>query len=579
MLIDFLDLFINAYSNLLQFPMKFRNLMFFPFSIIIIIMIDNQETLLSKTITTTTILNQDQQHALNMAMEGKNLFITGGPGTGKTETVKHIIRTLRAQCGKTVAVTASTGTAAKIFGGCVSTIHSWSGIGAFDPTTTSSIPWWITNNKNAKKNWNNTDTLIIDEISMISVPVFELLDRIARIHRYKNSHKFFGGIQLVCSGDFCQLPPVIKKDRQTTTAISSIKKRRKTDSFEKIYKKILNQNSTTIYGGNENKQQHHKRKRRITTISKEEEKLFCFESEIWQNEFNSNDNSNGTIILLQYSFRQREDSEFLDILNNLRTGELLNKDLLKLNQKCVNYTASATNNLIPQSSNDSSPILIYNNENMTYMDPFRKEVNKKNEQLFNQIEGTTYTFNRQITYHTDWMDKKFIERRFNNVSEVVKLKIGCKVMLIKNISINDGLVNGSIGYLINIDNTNQTVDFVLEEDLDKINADTGEFSFKHTISRAEWYYYEEHGRSRTKLVTCIQMPFCIAYAITIHKCQGLTLGNVSVRLYPCFEKGQAYVALSRVPTLDSLCILGTIKKDKLLPHPKAIEYYKSLMNK
>lgn len=152
-------------------------------------------------------LSEEQRKVLDLvAEENKSVFFTGSAGTGKSVLLREIIKTLRVKY-KTqpdrVAVTASTGLAACNVGGV--TLHSFSGIGLGKEDIPELVKK-IKRNVKAKNRWMRTKILIIDEISMVDGDLFDKLEGVARIIR--NNGRPFGGIQLVITGDFFQLPPV-----------------------------------------------------------------------------------------------------------------------------------------------------------------------------------------------------------------------------------------------------------------------------------------------------------------------------------------------------------------------------------
>ena len=145
-------------------------------------------------------LNDQQSDAYDRFRQGKNLFITGSGGTGKSALVRYIKRK-----HPLVAVTALTGCAAVLLECNAMTLHSWAGIGlGKDP-----IPKLVQKIKKARKywmRWTCTRTLIIDEISMMSSELFEVIDQIGR--QIRGVEKPFGGLQMLFVGDFFQLPPI-----------------------------------------------------------------------------------------------------------------------------------------------------------------------------------------------------------------------------------------------------------------------------------------------------------------------------------------------------------------------------------
>jgi len=152
-------------------------------------------------------LSEEQQRVAKLVVEQKaSVFFTGSAGTGKSVLMRDIIHQLRQKYikeGDRVAVTASTGLAACNIGGV--TLHSFAGIGLGKEPVEQLVKKIKRSPKNNNR-WQRTKVLIIDEISMVDGVLFDKLEAIARIVR-KNA-KPFGGIQLVITGDFFQLPPV-----------------------------------------------------------------------------------------------------------------------------------------------------------------------------------------------------------------------------------------------------------------------------------------------------------------------------------------------------------------------------------
>ena len=152
-------------------------------------------------------LSDEQRKVLTLVAEGKkSVFFTGSAGTGKSVLLREIIRVLREKYRREidrVAVTASTGLAACNVGGV--TLHSFAGIGLGKEDVPELVKK-IKRNQKAKLRWMRTKVLIVDEISMVDGDLFDKLEGIARTIR--NNGRPFGGIQLIITGDFFQLPPV-----------------------------------------------------------------------------------------------------------------------------------------------------------------------------------------------------------------------------------------------------------------------------------------------------------------------------------------------------------------------------------
>ncbi|XP_065658250.1 ATP-dependent DNA helicase PIF1-like [Hydra vulgaris] len=146
------------------------------------------------------MLSLQQQKALQWLDEGKNFFITGGAGCGKSYIVNQIAQS--EQIYKTIHITASTGKASYLINGV--TIHAFAGI----ETGVKSVEYYKRHvHPDIKKTWLETDVLIIDEISMINASKFDLLHSIACEIR-QCYDELFGGVQVIACGDFFQLPPV-----------------------------------------------------------------------------------------------------------------------------------------------------------------------------------------------------------------------------------------------------------------------------------------------------------------------------------------------------------------------------------
>ena len=160
----------------------------------------------------TDIFLSDEQKAVMKAVmeEGKSVFFTGSAGTGKSVLMKAIIAQLRRKYRAEVdrfAVTASTGLASCILEG--QTLHSWSGIGLGKEPAPELVKK-VKRNQKARQRWLRTKVLIVDEVSMVDGQLFDKLEQVARTIR--NNGRPFGGIQLVVTGDFFQLPPVPEKN-------------------------------------------------------------------------------------------------------------------------------------------------------------------------------------------------------------------------------------------------------------------------------------------------------------------------------------------------------------------------------
>ena len=215
-------------------------------------------------------LSNEQKYALEKFKQGHNLFITGPGGTGKSKLIKDFVIYCY-KIKKSVQVTALTGCAAILLGHNAKTIHSWSGI-KLCRGEPEKIVEQILSNKRALKNWKSIKVLIIDEVSMMSAKMFDVLNRIGKMIR--RSDQPFGGIQIILTGDFYQLPPIENKGEP-------------------------------------------------------ESGKFCFQSLQWNTTFPYENQ-----VVLSKIFRQK-DQTYINILNEIRTGELTDENI-KLLRTYVN---------------------------------------------------------------------------------------------------------------------------------------------------------------------------------------------------------------------------------------------------
>ena len=157
-------------------------------------------------------LSEEQKYAFEKFKQGENLFITGPGGTGKTKLIHHLVNHMIMNSIK-FQVCAMTGCAAVLLGCNARTLHSWSGI-KLAKGDNHKILQNILRSRRIVKSWKKVKVLIIDEVSMMSKKIFELIDQIARSIHKKDVP--FGGIQVIFTGDFFQLPPVGEDDADSS---------------------------------------------------------------------------------------------------------------------------------------------------------------------------------------------------------------------------------------------------------------------------------------------------------------------------------------------------------------------------
>lgn len=152
-------------------------------------------------------LSKEQREAFDAIVAGESIFLTGPGGTGKSFLIGLLAEKIPEITGKNVAITAMTGCAALLIGHGAKTLHSWAGIG-LGKGSAEHLATNIRKIPQLAMRWRNTGILIIDEVSMLTPELLELIDEIARILRRNSSP--MGGMQVVFVGDFFQLPPVSK---------------------------------------------------------------------------------------------------------------------------------------------------------------------------------------------------------------------------------------------------------------------------------------------------------------------------------------------------------------------------------
>lgn len=162
-------------------------------------------------------LNTEQQSALDFALNGSSFFLTGPGGTGKSYVLERIRQDLEFR-GRKVAVTAMTGCAALLLGNKAKTLHSWAAVGIAKEPATALVAKIRTSQKSMRR-WLSTDTLIVDEVSMLTQEFLEKLNHIAMALR--RDSRPMGGLQVIFVGDFYQLPPVSKDSAATNFVFES----------------------------------------------------------------------------------------------------------------------------------------------------------------------------------------------------------------------------------------------------------------------------------------------------------------------------------------------------------------------
>ena len=392
-------------------------------------------------------LNDKQIDALELVKDGKNIFITGSAGTGKSFLLQYITNYLSLN-SKKYSLTSTTGSSAVLING--QTIHSYLYLGL----NIDSADKIFLKYKSSLNKISLLDVLIIDEISMMNDLLLEKINQLLCL--IKKSILPFGGIQIIFLGDFCQLPPV---------------------------------------SGN-----------------------YCFLSKIW-NDLNLN------IVILNELMRQKDDLLFQTILEEIRTGSC-SKETYKI-LKNLKYTTFDYN-----------------------IKPTKLFPTNLNVDLINNYEFKKLCIrnNNVISIYNAKSSHKTIDISSYNIT----LTLNTQIIITRNISFEDKLINGTRGIVLQLNPDN-----VLIKDVN------------NNIHKIE--YYTDKNDEKKQWVSFL--PIKLAYALSIHKSQGCTIDALEIDLgNDIFENGQLYTALSRAKSLKSIKIINISKKSFMI-HPEVKKFY------
>jgi len=473
-------------------------------------------------------LCKEQTDLVETIISGKNVFYTGSAGCGKSTVLRSFVRCLRG-LGKRVHIVAPTGKAALNVNG--STFWTYAG---WTPNIMRKPMKDVFAACHKKRTWdrfNETDVLVIDEISMMENFYFERLNRaMKRARARKEGYKPFGGVQVVISGDFCQLPPVLpmKFCLECGEPLKSIT-------------------------GN--------RKRCLEHGDFELSDQWAFKSAAWR--------ECSFVHVNLTTIHRQKDMRLIGMLEKLRLGKTLSleeKDLLKNHD-----------------SQTEGGVKLYSK---------KEDVRKMNEREFCRLQSPIFRYqcHDHFQRNPEHMDLKSLEERdpedgsLTSLNEHrferhIELREGMLVVLLTNLSIQDGLVNGSQGVITGFE-TGPSMKELTETSSEHARLkQTLIRNFIHDGKHTKWQVVQFlHGQQKTifphctisemgpqepwSLISRTQIPLMAAWAMTIHKAQGMTLERVIVDLADTFEKGHDYVALSRATGLDGLKVenLGLLDK-------------------
>lgn len=491
------------------------------------------------------MLTDEQKDVMQMIVDrGENVFFTGAAGTGKSHLLRQIVASLRrGRYESEVAITATTGLAAYNIGG--QTLHRWSGIRTGEGNVASHVQYIKKNMGGVRDNWRNCRILVIDEVSMLDANLLDKLEEIARLVRGKPQP--FGGIQLVLTGDFFQLPPVSK-------------------------------------GGSDGA---------ATNL--------CFEAKCWPTVI-------ARSIVLTRIFRQK-DNRLVQMLNSMRTGQLDNEIMAQFKQleRTVQYDdgleptelypvrwqvdmanktkmqalegAVFTYNALDSSTFDSSQKLL---DQLICHKTLELKIGAQvllirnlTDQLINGRRGVIVTFMNDVEWSV--LGPFILENK--RALQVYNAVLNATADLASGnaTSGNDrAVVRAEIEEIEFPDaDTRSRFEMALVSPL-KTKLPIVDFRFGQIvpIERVDFTAAAGSGVKYSE-VTRNQIPLVPSWALSIHKAQGQTLDRLVVDLGKVFEAGQAYVAVSRATSYDRLQIKG-FSRDKVRVHPRVADFYKQL---
>lgn len=402
-----------------------------------------------------------QEQALNILKTGANVFLTGGPGSGKTYTINRYVKYLKSH-GIEPAITASTGIAATHIGGM--TIHSWSGIGIKKVLDKRELNK-IAGSQYIEKRVRKAKVLIVEEVSMLTGRTLSMVDAVCRV--IKQILEPFGGMQVIFAGDFFQLPPVVKRDSDAGMQ---------------------------------------------TAFIDEAVSHFAYDSPAWQE-------ADPAVCYLTEQHRQ-DDSDFLSVLAAIRGNDFNDNHLRHLEGRKIESSAAPSD----------MPKLFSHNA----------DVDRINNEVLVKLSGKS----REFDMFSHGLAALVATLKKGCLSpDMLNLKVGAAVMFTKN-NPKEGFINGTLGIV---------EDFDEEDGLPVVKVRSGK---RITVKPMDWSV-EENGKVRAQIT---QLPLRLAWAITVHKSQGMSLDGAVMDLSDVFEFGQGYVALSRVRRLSGLHLIGWNKR-------------------
>jgi ATP-dependent DNA helicase PIF1 len=465
-------------------------------------------------------LNAKQFEALELAKSGCNVFLTGPAGTGKSLVIRHIIEYLKQTYKEEEWVAVGpTGPTAIAIGG--QTLHSFAGCGVPVLVKDFDMAW----KKDKKEQWRRLRTMVLDEVSMISGEFFDNLSSVVCAIRGEKNGKAFGGIQLIICGDFLQLPPIPKRKNDIQEMIKAGKK------HEDIHC----------------------------------DRGFGFQAKAWEQ-------AQLRTVELDEVFRQNNE-KFIRLLHEIRRGKVSTEDRAFLQK---------FDRPLPHKDGIEPTILYAKNVNVTSENLRALAKLGGEECTFEAIDTVEVLMDRDGEVDNIWAEQRLSGNNFFQQCTAEKsltLKVGAQVMLIQNerSSNRKRLVNGSRGVVTGF--TSELPDDAIGDTCFEYesagNKDKTMYPIVKFRNDVEKVIRPVRFTSRLAgLGTCVRttIPLKLAWAITIHKSQGMTLDYVKADLGGVFTEAQTYVALSRASDENGL-ELRNFAVHKVRANIRALEFY------
>lgn len=511
-------------------------------------------------------LSLKQQLLVYSAVVGRlNIMLTGSAGCGKTfamEILKDMYEKNYPE--KKLQFCATSGLATTHLPRGI-TLHAFMGLGwaEGDPVELAKK---AAGNSKIRKKVLETDLLVIDEISMAEPRLVDLLDLMCR--KIRNVHdKAFGGMQVILVGDYFQIPPVVKRNQGETSNSYKTNNTKGSNSVQQVYKNSVMDTTDD------------------TTEQIYSKYRFCFELPNFFKEmidFSVN---------LTEIFRQN-DPEFIALLERVRRGELTEEDHLLFENMVKQSKLKFANAAIAAgggaSANGADAVF-----DTTELNPNKFNVKKINDSALQKLQTNPANPQKKHQFKFKSTPSKkqgsnpiLFEAWLENMKKeclagtMVELCVGSQVMLVCNLDLETGLVNGAQGIVTGFHTVERCPIVKFNNGLietvrvhswkceDEIAAENNK---SYAASGPPWNKSKQR-REDIPHITYEQIPLTLAHALTIHKAQGTTLEKVKLSLANCFEEGMAYVALSRCKTLQGI-ELTSYSRSAIKTNPKVIDFY------